>query len=70
MASFLLYGEGMPSDYVSLTPREAASGVFGSVSLTCWIFLLVCYSLDFSPVVKKMRPLYKKKSIAHCMSLP
>ncbi|QKX56229.1 uncharacterized protein TRUGW13939_03330 [Talaromyces rugulosus] len=41
MASSLLYGEGIPSEYVSLTPREAASGIFGSVSLTCWIFLLV-----------------------------
>ena len=26
---------------VLLTPREAASGLLGSVSLTCWIFLLV-----------------------------
>ncbi|KAL1854159.1 hypothetical protein Plec18167_000077 [Paecilomyces lecythidis] len=26
---------------VPLTPREAASGILGSVSLTCWIFLLV-----------------------------
>ncbi|OKL58811.1 hypothetical protein UA08_05630 [Talaromyces atroroseus] len=29
------------SQTVPLTPREAASGVLGSVSLTCWIFLLV-----------------------------
>lgn len=27
---------------VPLTPREAASGLLGSVSMTCWIFLLVC----------------------------
>ncbi|KAJ5257192.1 hypothetical protein N7478_013296 [Penicillium angulare] len=27
-------------DSVSLTPREAASGLLGSVSMTCWIFLL------------------------------
>ncbi|KAJ9195273.1 hypothetical protein DTO166G4_4789 [Paecilomyces variotii] len=26
---------------VPLTPREAASGILGSISLTCWIFLLV-----------------------------
>ncbi|PKY04068.1 vacuolar membrane PQ loop repeat protein [Aspergillus campestris IBT 28561] len=26
---------------IPLTPREAASGLLGSVSLTCWIFLLV-----------------------------
>lgn len=25
-----------------LTPKEALSGVFGSVSLAAWIFLLVC----------------------------
>ena len=30
---------------VPLTPREAASGLLGSVSMTCWIFLLVCLSL-------------------------
>ncbi|RAL09509.1 PQ-loop repeat-containing protein [Aspergillus homomorphus CBS 101889] len=28
-------------DFVSLTSREAASGLLGSISLTCWIFLLV-----------------------------
>src|SRR4051794_10515601 len=28
-------------EYVSLTTREAFSGIFGSVSLACWIFLLV-----------------------------
>ncbi|KAJ5911354.1 uncharacterized protein N7473_000657 [Penicillium subrubescens] len=28
-------------DAVPLTPREAASGLLGSVSMTCWIFLLV-----------------------------
>lgn len=28
-------------DSVPLTPREAASGLLGSVSMTCWIFLLV-----------------------------
>ncbi|KAL4900531.1 hypothetical protein BDW74DRAFT_161594 [Aspergillus multicolor] len=31
----------MAGDSVILTPREAASGLFGSISLTCWIFLLV-----------------------------
>ncbi|GKZ20663.1 hypothetical protein AbraIFM66951_005391 [Aspergillus brasiliensis] len=29
------------ADSVPLTPREAASGLLGSISLTCWIFLLV-----------------------------
>ena len=29
-------------DYVPLTTREAFSGILGSVSLACWIFLLVC----------------------------
>ncbi|KAJ5157457.1 uncharacterized protein N7482_008557 [Penicillium canariense] len=28
-------------DPVALTPREAASGLLGSVSMTCWLFLLV-----------------------------
>ncbi|PGH00252.1 hypothetical protein AJ79_08266 [Helicocarpus griseus UAMH5409] len=28
-------------DSIPLTPREAASGVLGSISLACWIFLLV-----------------------------
>lgn len=28
-------------DYVHLTTREAFSGIFGSISLACWIFLLV-----------------------------
>ncbi|KAL4808502.1 PQ loop repeat-domain-containing protein [Aspergillus unguis] len=31
----------MAGDIVPLTPREAASGLLGSISLTCWIFLLV-----------------------------
>ncbi|KAJ6020920.1 hypothetical protein N7540_006424 [Penicillium herquei] len=31
----------MTMDSVPLTPREAASGLLGSVSMTCWIFLLV-----------------------------
>lgn len=30
-----------PSSSVPLTTREALSGVFGSISLACWIFLLV-----------------------------
>ena len=29
-------------EYIPLTAREAFSGIFGSVSLACWIFLLVC----------------------------
>ncbi|KAL4776286.1 PQ loop repeat-domain-containing protein [Aspergillus nidulans var. acristatus] len=31
----------MAGEFVPLTPREAASGLLGSISLTCWIFLLV-----------------------------
>ncbi|BCS24657.1 PQ-loop repeat-containing protein [Aspergillus puulaauensis] len=31
----------MAGEYVPLTPGEAASGLLGSISLTCWIFLLV-----------------------------
>ncbi|KAL4997184.1 PQ loop repeat-domain-containing protein [Aspergillus recurvatus] len=31
----------MAGESVPLTPREAASGLLGSISLTCWIFLLV-----------------------------
>ncbi|KAL3472761.1 PQ loop repeat-domain-containing protein [Aspergillus californicus] len=31
----------MAGDPVPLTAREAASGLLGSISLTCWIFLLV-----------------------------
>ncbi|KAL4868825.1 hypothetical protein BDV12DRAFT_196983 [Aspergillus spectabilis] len=31
----------MAGDSVPLTPQEAASGLLGSISLTCWIFLLV-----------------------------
>ncbi|KAA8644808.1 hypothetical protein EYZ11_009332 [Aspergillus tanneri] len=30
-----------PGETEPLTPREAASGLLGSISLTCWIFLLV-----------------------------
>ncbi|EAW08048.1 PQ-loop repeat-containing protein [Aspergillus clavatus NRRL 1] len=34
--------DGIPAgNSVPLTPREAASGLLGSISLTCWIFLLV-----------------------------
>lgn len=32
-------------DYVQLTTREVLSGIFGSISLACWIFLLVRISL-------------------------
>ncbi|GIJ84235.1 hypothetical protein Asppvi_003075 [Aspergillus pseudoviridinutans] len=40
--SLLLAREDMPvENYVPITPREAASGLLGSISLTCWIFLLV-----------------------------
>lgn len=35
----------MGSEPVPLTAREAASGLLGSVSLTCWIFLLVGFIL-------------------------
>ncbi|KAL4959307.1 PQ-loop repeat-containing protein [Aspergillus stella-maris] len=31
----------MAGESVPLTPREAASGLLGSISLTCWIFLLI-----------------------------
>ncbi|KAL2795894.1 PQ loop repeat-domain-containing protein [Aspergillus keveii] len=31
----------MAGESVQITPREAASGLLGSISLTCWIFLLV-----------------------------
>ncbi|KAL5337033.1 PQ loop repeat-domain-containing protein [Aspergillus crustosus] len=31
----------MAGGFAQLTPREAASGLLGSISLTCWIFLLV-----------------------------
>ncbi|KAL5365553.1 PQ loop repeat-domain-containing protein [Aspergillus floccosus] len=34
-------GTATPGESVPLTPREAASGLLGSISLTCWIFLLV-----------------------------
>jgi len=27
---------------VELTPQEALSGIFGSISLATWVFLLVC----------------------------
>ncbi|KAH8697153.1 vacuolar membrane PQ loop repeat protein [Talaromyces proteolyticus] len=37
---FLSMGEAM-SHGTLLTPREAASGILGSISLTCWVFLLV-----------------------------
>ncbi|GFF47901.1 protein RTC2 [Aspergillus udagawae] len=40
--SLFLAREDMPvENFVPITPREAASGLLGSVSLTCWIFLLV-----------------------------
>jgi len=34
------------SHSVSLTTHEALSGVFGSISLASWIFLLVSKQLD------------------------
>ncbi|KAL4896483.1 PQ loop repeat-domain-containing protein [Aspergillus ambiguus] len=34
-------GSMTTGESVPLTPREAASGLLGSISLTCWIFLLV-----------------------------
>ena len=30
-----------PHDDLALTPREASSGILGSISLACWIFLLL-----------------------------
>lgn len=38
------WGSTLAEQPVRLTPREAASGLLGSVSLTMWIFLLVCYA--------------------------
>ena len=38
---------------VPLTAREAASGLLGSISLTCWIFVLVCvYPLPCSAALR------------------
>ncbi|EAU36208.1 conserved hypothetical protein [Aspergillus terreus NIH2624] len=34
-------GTATAGESVPLTPREAASGLLGSISMTCWIFLLV-----------------------------
>lgn len=34
--------ESMEQGPIPLTAREAASGLLGSVSMTCWFFLLVC----------------------------
>ena len=31
----------MDTDNVVLTPNEALSGIFGSISLASWVFLLV-----------------------------
>ena len=36
----MLYGMN-EAEPVPLTVREAASGIFGSVSMSCWLFLLV-----------------------------
>jgi uncharacterized protein with PQ loop repeat len=41
MASFLATLASSSDAHVPLTTREALSGIFGSISLACWIFLLV-----------------------------
>jgi len=41
MADLVLTIFAAPSAEVPLTTREALSGIFGSISLACWIFLLV-----------------------------
>lgn len=39
---FASIAEDAAAPAVTLTAREAASGILGSISLTCWVFLLVC----------------------------
>ncbi|KAJ5818400.1 hypothetical protein N7474_003991 [Penicillium riverlandense] len=41
MALAQILGRAVSDHSVALTPREAASGLLGSVSMTCWLFLLV-----------------------------
>ncbi|KAJ5217645.1 uncharacterized protein N7469_011270 [Penicillium citrinum] len=41
MALSQVLGQMAAQDTIPLTAREAASGLLGSVSMTCWIFLLV-----------------------------
>ncbi|GIK02562.1 hypothetical protein Aspvir_006618 [Aspergillus viridinutans] len=41
MSLLLARGDMPAGNSVPITPREAASGLLGSISLTCWIFLLV-----------------------------
>ncbi|KAF7128298.1 hypothetical protein CNMCM5793_002840 [Aspergillus hiratsukae] len=41
MSLLLTQGDTPAGSSVPITPREAASGLLGSISLTCWIFLLV-----------------------------
>lgn len=41
MALSQILSQMAAQDTIPLTPREAASGLLGSVSMTCWIFLLV-----------------------------
>ncbi|RHZ53672.1 hypothetical protein CDV55_100911 [Aspergillus turcosus] len=41
MSLLLAQGDIPAGNSVPITPREAASGLLGSISLTCWIFLLV-----------------------------
>lgn len=38
-----------PEEPVPLNPREAVSGILGSISLACWIFLLVRSIRTFPP---------------------
>lgn len=40
--------ESMEQGPIPLTAREAASGILGSVSITCWFFLLVCLTSAIS----------------------
>ncbi|PKX94592.1 PQ-loop repeat-containing protein [Aspergillus novofumigatus IBT 16806] len=41
MSLLLAQGDIPAGNSVPITPREAASGLLGSISLTCWFFLLV-----------------------------
>lgn len=52
----LFSGLNMADAPVALTPREAASGVLGSVSMTCWIFLLVRSRLPHTPRDRALDP--------------
>ena len=59
------WGGTLVEEPARLTPREAASGLLGSLSLTFWIFLLVCFA-DFPINVTETRSEHHRTLTRFC----